>query len=95
MKAKRTKKSSDDIIAGYQALVTKPGIVALTRGDTHLVSWLKQRRYFASIRIAILAHATMEPMVTLMQFKDGQCEVWNGNQLHSVDQFALSATWKY
>ncbi len=84
------KLSSTEIIQQYQKLVQSPGNVAITRGDA-LTKLKKDRSSItANYTFPFLAHATMEPMNCVMQFKDGICEVWNGNQLHTVDQFALS-----
>lgn len=84
--------SSDQIIADYQALVKKPGLVATKVGDAlgHIAP--AKDAVAAEYIFPFLAHAPMEPMNCVMQLKNGQCEVWNGNQLHSVDQFAISAT---
>lgn len=84
-------KSSDDIIADYKALVASPGNVARQDGDA-LGTLQKSKNMISHEYIfPFLAHATMEPLNCVVQFKNDQCEVWNGNQLHSVDQFALSA----
>ncbi len=89
--SKAYQKGSDDIIAEYQQLVANPGTVA--RKDGNALDKLKNSKNVMSHEYVFpfLAHATMEPMNCVMQLKDGQCEVWNGSQLHSVDQFALSA----
>lgn len=82
--------SSDQIIADYKKLAVKPGIVARKDGDA-----IEQLNYAKGVVtqeyvFPFLAHAAMEPMNCVIQLKDGFCEVWNGNQLHSVDQFRLS-----
>ncbi len=89
--SKAFKKSSDEIVAEYKALVTKPGKVARKDGDA-LGALAKSKNFISNEYVfPFLAHAAMEPMNCVVQFKDGACEVWNGNQLHSIDQFALSA----
>lgn len=89
--SKAYQKSSDDIIAEYQQLVANPGTVARQDGDA--LGKLSNSKKVISHEYVFpfLAHATMEPLNCVVQFKDGQCEIWNGNQLHSVDQFSLSA----
>ncbi len=84
------KMSSAEIIAQYQALVQKPGQLAVSRGDAITAIKKATSAISAEYTFPFLAHAAMEPMNCVMQFKDGVCEVWNGNQIHSVDQFALS-----
>lgn len=82
--------SSDQIIADYKKLVVKPGIVARKDGDA--IGRLGSAKAVVTQEYVFpfLAHAAMEPMNCVIQLKDGVCEVWNGNQLHSVDQFGLS-----
>lgn len=89
--SKAYKKSSDDIIAEYQTLAVNSGAIARQDGDA--ISRLEKSDNVISHAyiFPFLAHATMEPLNCVVQFKDGQCEVWNGNQLHSIDQFSLSA----
>lgn len=82
--------SSDQIIADYKKLVVKPGVVARKEGDA--IGQLSNAKNLVTQEYVFpfLAHAAMEPMNCVIQLKDGVCEVWNGNQLHSVDQFGLS-----
>jgi isoquinoline 1-oxidoreductase subunit beta len=82
--------SSDQIIADYKQLVKQPGTIARNDGDA--LGVLKNVKAVVAHEYVFpfLAHAPMEPMNCVMQFKDGICEVWNGNQLQSIDQFALS-----
>jgi isoquinoline 1-oxidoreductase subunit beta len=81
---------SDQIIADYKKLVVSPGTVARKDGDA--LGLLANAKSVVSHEYVFpfLAHAAMEPLNCVIQFKDGNCEVWNGNQLHSVDQFGLS-----
>ncbi|WP_337221630.1 molybdopterin cofactor-binding domain-containing protein, partial [Vibrio cholerae] len=46
--------------------------------------------YEAEYVFPYLAHASMEPLNCVMKFENGQCEVWNGEQLHTADQFAIA-----
>lgn len=89
--SKAFKKSSDAIIADYKALVANPGNVARKDGDA--LGTLEKSKKVVSHEYVFpfLAHAAMEPMNCVLQMKDGLCEIWNGNQLHSVDQFAVSS----
>lgn len=88
--SKAFQKSSDAIIADYKTLVTQPGSVARKEGDA-LGQLASSKKVISHEYVfPFLAHAAMEPMNCVVQLKDGVCEVWNGNQLHSIDQFALS-----
>lgn len=90
--SKAYKASSAQIIAEYKELAAKPGAIA--RNDGYALGLLSKSKeaLTAEYVFPFLAHAPMEPMNCVMQLKDGQCEVWNGNQLHSIDQFAIAAT---
>lgn len=81
---------SEQIIADYKKMVVKPGAVARKDGDA--LGQLASAKGVINHEYVFpfLAHAPMEPLNCVIQLKDGVCEVWNGNQLHSVDQFALS-----
>ena len=82
--------SSSDIIADYQTLVKKPGNIARQDGDALGQISASKNVVTAEYVFPYLSHAPMEPINCVIQFKDGLCEVWNGNQLHTVDQFNLS-----
>lgn len=82
--------SSEDIIQQYQQLAKKPGVVAAQSGNAIAQIRKGKRTFTYEYVFPFLAHAAMEPMNCVMQFNGEICEVWNGNQLHSVDQYALS-----
>lgn len=82
--------SSDEVIRTYQQIAKKAGEVAIQRGNVTKNLRKAKRQMTYQYVFPFLAHAAMEPMNCVMQFKAGVCEVWNGNQLHSVDQYALS-----
>ena len=44
----------------------------------------------AEFAFPFLAHASMEPLNCVMKLDASGCEVWNGEQLHTGDQFALA-----
>ncbi len=81
--------SSEDIIEDYLARVQTVGAIAKAEGNA-LGEMKKGRQFSHEYIFPFLAHAAMEPMNCVVQFKNAQCEVWNGAQLHSVDQFALA-----
>lgn len=83
--------STGQIIADYQIMAKTPGIVARQEGDA-LGSLSKAKEVVTEQYVfPFLAHASMEPLNCVMQLKEGQCEIWNGNQLHTIDQFSVSA----
>lgn len=92
---------TDEIAAQYAALAKTPGLTARHDGDADtLIDDLQRPKnggkttelteISSSFTFPFLAHATMEPMNCVVQFKDGVCEVWNGEQMHTGDQYALA-----
>lgn len=92
---------SDEIAAQYAALAKTPGLTARQEGNADkLITTLETGKgaeqsagyseISSSFTFPFLAHAAMEPMNCVVQFKDGVCEVWNGEQMHTGDQFALA-----
>lgn len=86
---------SDEIAAQYAALAKTPGLTARNDGDADRLlesghSATDTLELSSSFTFPFLAHAAMEPMNCVVQFKDGVCEVWNGEQMHTGDQYALA-----
>lgn len=84
------KLGSDEILARYKELAKTPGLVAAKNGDTDQAFAQAAKVVSASYDFPYLAHAAMEPMNCVMQLGEGGVEVWNGEQLHTGDQFALA-----
>lgn len=84
------KLGSADVMARFKAAADQPGVVARSEGDSDKAIKGAARTLEASFEFPFLAHATMEPMncVALVS-KDG-CEIWNGAQLHTGDQYAVA-----
>ena len=81
---------SDAIFAQYKALAQKPGLEAKKQGDAAKALGTAARRVEATYEFPFLAHAAMEPMNCVVQLKDGGCEIWNGEQMHTPDQGTIS-----
>jgi isoquinoline 1-oxidoreductase beta subunit len=84
------KLGSDEIMTRYQALAKTPGAVAKQTGDVQASLTGAVKVIDASFDFPYLAHAAMEPMNCIVQYNNGLCEVWNGEQLHTGDQYALA-----
>lgn len=84
------KASSADILAQYKQLAQKPGMVAHKAGDAEKALAGAAKKLEASYEFPFLAHSPMEPMNCVMQLKDGACEVWNGEQLQTADQYNVA-----
>jgi isoquinoline 1-oxidoreductase beta subunit len=81
---------SVELLAQYKALADKPGAVARNDGDVLSALQSASKTLQATMDFPFLAHAALEPMNCVMQrHKDG-VEIWNGEQLQTVDQAAVA-----
>lgn len=85
------KLGSDEILARYQELAKTPGLPAAKKGNPEQALAGAAKVVRAAYDFPYLAHAAMEPMNCVMQLGDQGLEVWNGEQLHTGDQYALAA----
>jgi isoquinoline 1-oxidoreductase beta subunit len=84
------KRSSSDVMADYKKLAATPGTVARNDGDTAKAFAGAAKTLEASFEFPFLAHAAMEPMNCVVNLNADGCEVWNGEQFHTVDQGAVA-----
>jgi len=84
------KLGSEQILDKYRELVKSPGKVASRDGDAGQALASAARTLEASYDFPYLAHAAMEPMNCVVRLGKDGCEVWNGEQMHTVDQMVLA-----
>jgi len=84
-------RGTDALIAEYKALAEKPGVVARKEGDAEGAIAKADKVIEATYVFPYLAHAPMEPMNCVAQFKEGRATLWTGAQLQTVDQGVVSA----
>ncbi len=80
------KLSSADLLAEYKRLAATPGTVARNDGDAARALAGAASTVEAAYEFPYLAHAPMEPMNCVVKLDADRCEVWNGEQFHTVDQ---------
>ncbi len=85
------KLGSDEITARYHELAQSPGAIAHAQGDPDRAFAQPARRLQASYDFPYLAHAAMEPLNCVVQLQPTSCEIWNGEQMQSVDQMKIAA----
>lgn len=86
------KLGSAQIMARYKELAKSPGLVARRDGDVEKALSKAARRFEATFEFPYLAHAAMEPMNCVVRLnRDGTCEMWNGEQMHTLDQARVAA----
>ncbi|NDP42434.1 MAG: xanthine dehydrogenase family protein molybdopterin-binding subunit [Aromatoleum sp.] len=84
--------SSDDILAEYKALAAKPGTVARNDGDVAKAMAGAAKTLEAAYEFPFLAHAAMEPLDCVVKLGRDGCEVWNGEQFQTGDQYSVART---
>ena len=83
-------RSSSDIMTDYRALAGKRGVVAKRQGDAERTLGVAKDVVSASYEFPFLAHAAMEPLNCVVKLGIDSCEIWNGEQFQTPDQFALA-----
>ncbi len=84
------KVSSADLVTQYKQLAQTPGAVARKEGDVAVSLGKCAKRVDAEYVFPFLSHASMEPLNCIVQITKDGCEVWNGEQNQTGDQFAIS-----
>ncbi|MFO1303856.1 MAG: xanthine dehydrogenase family protein molybdopterin-binding subunit [Burkholderiales bacterium] len=84
------KGSSDQIFAEYRKLAGTPGKPAKKVGDAEAGIAGGAKKLEATYEFPYLAHAAMEPMNCVVKLTRESCEIWNGEQFQTGDQFAIA-----
>ncbi|HEY0064145.1 MAG TPA: xanthine dehydrogenase family protein molybdopterin-binding subunit [Telluria sp.] len=80
-------RGTDQILKQYQALAKTPGLPAAGgKGDPEKAIAGAARSFDVSYDFPYLAHAAMEPLNCVIKLGKDSCEVWNGEQMHTLDQ---------
>ena len=82
--------SSGQIVEQYRALAAEPGAVARSDGDADAAIKKAARVIEAEYSVPYLAHAAMEPMDCVARIDADGCEIWNGEQMNTGDQYAIA-----
>ena len=84
------KMGTDQILKQYQQLAKTAGTPAFASGDADKAIAGAARNFDASYDFPFLAHAAMEPLNCVIRLNKDGCEVWNGEQMHTLDQAVLA-----
>ena len=84
------KSSSPDIMAEYKQLAATPAKAARNEGDAVKAIDGATKKLDAAFEFPYLAHAPMEPLNCVVKLTESGCEVWNGEQFQTGDQFAIA-----
>ncbi|MBI5100070.1 MAG: xanthine dehydrogenase family protein molybdopterin-binding subunit [Nitrospirae bacterium] len=77
-----TKKQRSD----YAALAKKPGAAARKEGDAEAALTKAKKQISAEYEVPYLAHAPMEPLNAVIDFREDGCDIWTGTQFQTVDR---------
>jgi isoquinoline 1-oxidoreductase beta subunit len=75
-----------EIFTQYRALLPKPGVIARKEGDWNTALQAAPKKLGAVYELPYLAHATMEPMDCVVRLGESSCELWNGEQVPTLEQ---------
>jgi isoquinoline 1-oxidoreductase beta subunit len=70
-----------DLVAAADAALGREGLVAMKVGDVAKAEASAARRFEATYRMPMLAHAAMEPLSCTVKIEAGRCDVWVGSQV--------------
>ena len=90
--SKAEKRGTPELLRDYRSQLKKPGAVARNRGKVKEVLAACSHPVELEYEFPFLAHAPMEPLACLVDFKDGQADLYYGAQLHTVDVANAAAT---
>jgi isoquinoline 1-oxidoreductase beta subunit len=82
--------SSDGLREQYRALARTPGLVARHDGDPEAAVKSAARTLNADFELPYLAHATMEPLNSVVDLRKDSCEIWAGSQFQTIDHAAAA-----
>ena len=84
------KRSTAEMFADYWKAIEGKGLPALTRGNAGGELKNSSKTITADFEFPFLAHAPMEPLNCVMQFKDGRVKLWDGCQMPGMVQGVLA-----
>ncbi len=82
---------STELVSEYRALLDQPGVIASNTGDADAALKDAARVIKTDYYFPYLAHAAMEPLNCVIRLDKDGAEVWNAEQMHTVDQGAVAA----
>ena len=77
--SKAETRSTPELISEYRALLALPGAIARRDGDSALALARAASTLTADFEYPYLAHAPMEPAITVVRLSPNQCDIWTGD----------------
>lgn len=88
--SKAETRNSEALFKMFSETAAKPGIQVTKKGDVKTALANTENKFDVELSFPYLAHAPMEPLDAVMQFKDGQVTAWFGSQIPTLDQGAIA-----
>ncbi len=82
--------STADMREKFSAMSKTPGAVARKVGDPAVALAGAAKTITAEYEVPYLAHAMMEPLNTVVDLREGSCEIWSGTQFQTGDRAAAA-----
>ncbi len=83
-------RGSAELEEEYKALAEQANLAARSDGDVAAVFANTENVIRREYAVPYLAHATMEPMDCVIELREDACEIWNGAQLQTGDQYVAA-----
>ncbi len=84
------KRSSEHILSDFQKTLTQPGNIARNDGDAEAALRGAAKTVAADYTFPFLAHAPMEPLNCVIQFRGGKATLWDGCQIPTFVQNSVA-----
>lgn len=88
--SKAEQRGSSELWQEYKELGQKPGAEMRKEGDVAAAISGAANTIEMEFEFPYLAHATMEPLNCVVELKDGECHIFTGSQVPTLDQFIVS-----
>ncbi|MFN8610531.1 MAG: xanthine dehydrogenase family protein molybdopterin-binding subunit [Vulcanimicrobiota bacterium] len=85
------KRGTPELLRDYKKQLQKPGALARNDGKAEAALASAAQSLELEYEFPYLAHAPMEPLGCLVDFKDGEVDLYYGAQLQTVDQATAAA----
>jgi isoquinoline 1-oxidoreductase beta subunit len=86
------KRSIKQMMSDFKEALQESGLPVISRGDFLSVSKPAKQLVELEYSFPYLAHAPMEPLDAVIQFKAGKVNAWMGSQIQTLDQNVLAAS---
>jgi len=83
-------RGSSELMDEHKQLAEQASLPARSDGDAGAILADADNVIRREYAMPFLAHATMEPMDCVVELREDACEIWNGAQLQTGDQFVAA-----